>query len=344
MRASISTDGRAAVTAGTTYAAYLLKISFSGGAILCCTGSRKITYNAEVYSPNGLWLGASGIEERKGKAPAVNLVMSASGTMKTRVEAGGYRRTAVEINQAIMDDDWTIIDTFPMGSYRISKIAAQLSKDSYVYDVACSSDIDDAYRAHPVYPSNTMQQLRYADDTYFVGASAIKGYELEWGSRSYQMFGGASCVFVDERIDGKRAGDIRVGDVLRIADPDTLAAGEAEVLYSGLSLQPGVKITTETGRTLTCSASAPVATDSGLVRAKHLMHYAAVIEGGSYEDVVRVESLGDILVQHIYVGEQCFWVNGFLHHNKTLNLPMQAESIETGRSFPSTPSRTFRAI
>lgn len=335
MRASISTTGREQITGLTVHVAYLLKIDFTAGAILCCTGNRKITYDGDEYSPNGLWKGVRGIEERAGRPPAASIIMAKAGDMETRIQAGGYRRTSVEIFQAIMDEDWTLIDAFPMGSYRIGNVSMQLSQDSYTYTVACSSDLEDGYRAHPVYPSGTMQQLRYPGDTYMKGASAITGYEFEWGGWSLRVTDSNGCVAVDEWIDGKRAGDIKTGDVMRVADPDTLKEAQAEVLYSGLSLQPGVKITTDTGRTLRCSTTAPIATDSGLVRAKHLLNYSVVIEGGTYERVVSVEPLGDIAVQHIYLGEQCFWVNGFLHHNKTRKTPLQKESIDSGfRALP----------
>ncbi len=343
-RASLSSDLQTGVAGLGLTAARLLKIDFSAGAVLCCAGGGPVTYDGGTYEPNGLWLGVSGIEERAGKPPAASLVMAAAGDMKTRIEAGGYRRTPIELFNALIDtSDGSLIGAWPAGVFRISKVSLQMTKDAVVYRVTCGSYLEDGFRAHPVYPSGTMQKVRYPGDTYMDGASTIRGQELEWGGMSFRVGDSGKCVGADELIDGKRAGDIRAGDVLRIADPDTLEAGTAPVLFAEPATMPGVRITTETGRTLTCSTSAPIATDSGLVRAKHLLNYDALIEGGEHERVVSVERLGDIRVQHIYLGEKCFWVNGFLHHNKTIKVPMQAESIETRGAGGLRPLETLRA-
>lgn len=319
-RASLSTAERAELTGLDVRGVLLLKIDFSGGAILTCTGSGPVTYDGDTYLNDGTLLSAGGIEERSGQPPKATFKLAATEIMKARVAAGGYRRKPVEFYQATLDTDYQIIAAQSLGIYRISKFQVQRSTDAYFFEMACSSDLDEGDRAHPVYPSGTMQRERYTDDSYMDGSASNAVLEFEWGGASYSG-PDYSCVSVDERIDGKRAGSIKAGDILRIADPDTFEAGQAEVLYSGLSVQPGVKITTATGRTLTCSTSAPIATDQGLVRAKHLLHYDAIIEGGNYERIVSVEFLGEIPVQHIYLGERCFWVNGFLHHNKTRPVP-----------------------
>lgn len=186
-RASLSTALRTEVTGLDLRVASLLKIDFAAGAVLCATGNGPITYDSDTYQPNGLWLGASGVEERTGKAPAASLTMAVAGDIKTRIEAGGYRRTAVEIYQAILDDDYQLIDAFPVGSFRISTVTLNRSPDTFVYQIECGSDLEDAYRAHPVYPSNNMQHVRYANDTWFTGSSANIELEFEWGGQFYSL-------------------------------------------------------------------------------------------------------------------------------------------------------------
>lgn len=334
-RASLTTAERTEFTGLDYRGALLLKIDFSGGAILTCTGNGPVTYD-DTYLNDGTLLGAGGIEERPGVPPKAIFKLAPTSTLKTRVAAGGYRRKTVEFYQATLDTDYQVVGAQPLGVYRISKFRLQRSQDSYFFEMACSSDLDEGDRAHAVYPSDTMQQQRYSGDNYMNGSASNAILEFEWGGHSYSI-DSAGCVAVDEMIDGVRAGDIKAGDILRVADPDTLEESQAEVLYSGLSLQPGVRITTETGRTLVCSASAPIATDCGLIRAKHLYHYDVRVEGGEYEYVVSVESLGEIAVQHIYAGERCFWVNGFLHHNKQMG---DSGRLWTGSSkFNPGPSR-----
>lgn len=101
------------------------------------------------------------------------------------------------------------------------------------------------------------------------------------------------------------------------------------VNHSDLKDQPGYRIITESGVSLLCSASAPIPVkDKILCRKPHelLGELVAVRRdiGLAYvtdwEKVVEVTSVGTIQVQHISVGDRCFWAGEekgayILHHN-----------------------------
>jgi len=140
-------------------------------------------------------------------------------------------------------------------------------------------------------------------------------------------FGGGSgggCVHVDSTLScGRRAGDIRVGDTLELADEVTLEASSGVVNYSEKKVMPGWKLTAG-GISLVCSDSAPIPTRRGLKTPPELLHeYVAVLlengEMGWFQ--VTATPIGPIEVQHISVSDKCFWAGesykGFiLHHNK----------------------------
>lgn len=119
------------------------------------------------------------------------------------------------------------------------------------------------------------------------------------------------------------AGDISVGHNMVLADQKTLEPGVGTVTYSEPSLQPAVRVVTKSGISLVCSTTAPLPTPEGLVDAPFVMgKQVATFKNGQahWEDVVSVTDVGDTWVQHITVGDKCFWAgeqsNGFiLHHN-----------------------------
>ncbi|MYN16397.1 hypothetical protein GTP81_06490 [Rugamonas sp. FT107W] len=140
--------------------------------------------------------------------------------------------------------------------------------------------------------------------------------------------GGGGCVSVDSLLPGgQTAGEIRVGDTMELADERTLEGGTGAVSYSQKKLVPGFRITTESGVTLKCSDTAPIPTPEGLVLAPELLHKKVPVrrdEDGvisvAWEKVTSVESIGEIYVQHITVGDRCFWAGEkagayILHHN-----------------------------
>lgn len=140
---------------------------------------------------------------------------------------------------------------------------------------------------------------------------------------------GASCVAVDSFLPGLiRAGDIIVGDMMDLGDAETMAPGVGQVSYSMPALQPGLRFATKSGASLKCSESAPIPTlHRGLVTPGHLLgEFVAVrrFANGEYfndwEEVVSVDNIGEIMVQHITVGNNCFWAGEqagvyILHHN-----------------------------
>lgn len=142
--------------------------------------------------------------------------------------------------------------------------------------------------------------------------------------------GGNSCVHVESRLpDGRRAGDVRVGDAIQLGDESTadLKTGVGIVTYSKTVAARGFRITTQSGITLLCSDTAPIWTDEGFVRAPDLLgkRVATRVDGASivtrFEKVEVVAEVGMIDVQHISVGDRAFWAGAesgtyILHHNK----------------------------
>ena len=132
------------------------------------------------------------------------------------------------------------------------------------------------------------------------------------------------CVSVSSYLpSGKRAGQVHVGDFLKLADEVTLEPFEDQVSYSEPSLQDSVLLITELGVELECSKTAPIPTKNGVILSPHVLgEYAAVnIDGEvSWDKVVKVKDIGEIWVQHITVNNKSFWAGKhdgkyMLHHN-----------------------------
>ncbi len=145
--------------------------------------------------------------------------------------------------------------------------------------------------------------------------------------------GGGTCVHIASLLpDGRTAGEVAVGEAMLLADEKTLHPGVGVVSYSEKKLAKGYRIEAEGGFSLLCSDTAPIPTPQGLVLAPDLVgHYVAVRkdEAGSslvgWSKVTAVIAVGDIEVQHITVGDKCFWAGDrpglfILHHNRK-NLP-----------------------
>jgi hypothetical protein len=132
------------------------------------------------------------------------------------------------------------------------------------------------------------------------------------------------CVSIDSHLpDGKLAGEIKVGDVMHLADEETLAPFTGVVSYSEPSLQDSVRITTASAAVLDCSKTAPIPTKRGITLSPDVLgEYVAVQKDGKsfWDEVVSLDELGDIWVQHITVGDKSFWAGKndsafILHHN-----------------------------
>lgn len=136
--------------------------------------------------------------------------------------------------------------------------------------------------------------------------------------------GGGGCPDVDALVDmadgtTKRAGDIRVGDVLATADPVTLQPNTATVRYSETKSMPCVEIETR-NRSLICSTSAPIPTQrDGLKLAPDVAGRTIATREG-WHSVSLLRGAGMRQVQHIDIDDGCFWCNGILHHNKRARL------------------------
>jgi hypothetical protein len=137
--------------------------------------------------------------------------------------------------------------------------------------------------------------------------------------------GGGPCVHVDSRLPGGlRAGDVQVGDTLTLIDPETLRESTGTVSYSQTKEAPLWRITTSIGVTLVCSDSAPIPTLHGDYKtpANLMGQMVPVCRRGviGWDAVTDVSALGLGPVQHITVGDRCFWAGeergGYIaHHN-----------------------------
>ncbi len=167
-------------------------------------------------------------------------------------------------------------------------------------------------------------------------------YDSEWSIYGYTIIVGPiietsafGCVHVDSLLpDGRRAGDVKIGDKLELGDEKVFDEVEKKfksstgiVTFSKRVAAAGFRIRTASGASLVCSDTAPIPTRTGLVLAPRLFdHFVPVktsIAGGvrsGWEQVVSVEAVGQINVQHITVGDKCFWAGEtedafILHHN-----------------------------
>ncbi len=137
--------------------------------------------------------------------------------------------------------------------------------------------------------------------------------------------GGGACVSVDSLLPGNlRAGDVKVGDTLELMDPVTMQHGSGVVTYSKAEEVQMVKVITKGGIELSCSTTAPIPILGGeLILAPNLTGQKILTRtGNGYSDdvVEEVAELGMGFVQHITVGDRCFWAGTdgssfILHHN-----------------------------
>lgn len=132
------------------------------------------------------------------------------------------------------------------------------------------------------------------------------------------------CVAINSFLpDGKLAGDIKINDTMILADQTTLEPDTGIVTYSEPSLQPCVRIVTESGASLVCSTTAPIPTTEGLFKAPDVFGKDVAVmvnDKAAWDKVVSLQDVGEQWVQHITVENKCFWAgensNAFiLHHN-----------------------------
>lgn len=139
---------------------------------------------------------------------------------------------------------------------------------------------------------------------------------------------GGGCVQIASFLpDGAVAGHIVVGSQMQLSDHISLEAGVGVVSFSKRKKAQGYRLTTDSGVTLVCSNTAPIPTPDGIVLAPNLAGKMVAVrrdEGGAtvsgWEAIKSVEPVGEIDIQHITVGDKCFWAGEkphsyILHHN-----------------------------
>lgn len=162
--------------------------------------------------------------------------------------------------------------------------------------------------------------------------------------QNYQFNCTMNCVSVDAfvhvRREGvemeRRAGDVRVGDELRLMNPKTGAVRWGQVSVSETSPAECVQVVTASGLTLVCSASAPLGLADGgqVVSVDAKGHRVALEVHGAYrvEEVVDVIPMGRRDVQLITC-ENDFFLAGdqsgcyFTHHNKKIGFCVSPQSF-----------------
>ncbi|MGV8944627.1 hypothetical protein [Thermomonas sp.] len=121
----------------------------------------------------------------------------------------------------------------------------------------------------------------------------------------------------------KHAGDVCVGDELRLCEPGTQEEAWGVVTYSERRYAAGVRLHGDGGTVLDCSAGAPIPVQGGYLPAERIAGMTTLARHANciaHERIATVEPLGTIDVQHIHVGDRCFWTGAaidalLLHHN-----------------------------
>jgi hypothetical protein len=191
---------------------------------------------------------------------------------------------------------------------------------------------------HSTHLNQNQNNNTILDDSTFTwktgGTGDIAGMDFNYHAASVQVSTPKPpperCVHVASFLpDGRRASEVAEGSMLELADETSLERSEGKVTYSQRKSANGWRIVTVSGISLVCSDTAPIPTTKGLVKAPDLMEHSIAVrkdEGGStligWEAVASVEPVGVIEVQHIFVGERCFWAGEkagcyILHHNAT---------------------------
>ncbi len=122
----------------------------------------------------------------------------------------------------------------------------------------------------------------------------------------------------------RQAGTVQVGEDILAIDPDTGVEFMVTVTQSTPAWQPGYWLITESGVELTCSKTAPIPLRAGGVRrAVDMLGYETYVQKDGiwhWSEVIGVESVGMIAVQHITCDNKFFLVGDnqgayMAHHN-----------------------------
>ncbi|MBS0200667.1 MAG: hypothetical protein JSR70_09475 [Proteobacteria bacterium] len=142
------------------------------------------------------------------------------------------------------------------------------------------------------------------------------------GSGSGGGGGGGTCPWIEAWVYERERGFMRAGNVVAGMWLLMNTGKFGKVTHSKRARVPGVRIGTETGRTLTCSETAPILTSDGYINAPDLQ-WRTVKVSGADRLITDIDSLDEIDVQHISLAEEpdpCFMVGDdpdhlFPHHN-----------------------------
>ena len=170
---------------------------------------------------------------------------------------------------------------------------------------------------HPMGDNNVDLSAEYAK--YGEGNEYMQtGGGNAWG-------GDAACVHIDSHLpSGGIAGNVKNGDVLDLSDNLTLDESKGVVSYSETKPANGYRISTKSA-SLICSDTAPIPVKDGSYKHPQDLagHEVPVMVDGvkSWEPIESIDHVGEIQVQHITVGDRCFWAGEkdgsyILHHNQ----------------------------
>lgn len=147
------------------------------------------------------------------------------------------------------------------------------------------------------------------------------GPDIGWGVTAFE----GGCVVVDNYIEGyDRADEVKVDDLMIVADPLTFERKKAHVSMSRTILRPCVRLKTKHGVVLECSVDAEIADEQGnRIQAVDLLGVPVptIIDGVPTSDIVMdVEYIGQHPVQEI-TAENLWYLAGktkgkyLFHHN-----------------------------
>jgi len=198
-----------------------------------------------------------------------------------------------------------------------------------------------------------------ANPTTHTNNDNIWEQDSPWGTTEYggqwgggvpiytPIYGSGGCVEVSSYLpSGVEAGDVAIGVTLELSDEKTLETGTGIISFSQRKQADGYRITTESGVSLVCSSTAPIPTREGLVLTPNLLNLDVAIRidnaGTSlirWDLVTNIEKIGKIEVQHITVGDKCFWAGErkgsyILHHNIKIEDPGWEDRLTTPEPRP----------
>jgi hypothetical protein len=297
--------------------------------------SRGKTYNVQARSISACGAMSGWADQADIVVPATNQRVSQSNINMLRVGGVGSAWTGFSISYTstptaatISCTAGTLQDGADNPAYAASSVAVSGAADTTVTYYLYYDDPQGNGGTFALGATTTYSDLSANQGRINVGEVAVNFPATGTGGGAGAPGGGGSgCVTIDSMVivlvDGgevpTRAGDVKVGDVLRLFDEVTLEPLQGTVSYSEAKLQPCVEISTASGKILHCSVSAPIPTQRGGLRtAPNVAGHAVAIRVDSvpqWDDVTTVRVIGERMVQHITCENGCFWADDVGHHN-----------------------------